>query len=198
MPKLTHREYSPIRVHVIRWNELTAFEPTAADVARAADALAAAYNDPRNATLLGHTALLTRDDVIAHYASLVPPHGRGFLLHAGGALAGDGDLRGIAGGKAEFAFLIAAPSSQGKGLGTRFATMIHAFAFTTLALDRIYATVIPANVASLRVFGKLGYARDDSADIDIGDPGDVVLRIDRATFLARHATALRDIEITRA
>lgn len=198
MPKLTHREYSPIRVHVIRWSELTAFEPSATDVERAADALAAAYNDPRNATLLGHTALLTRDDVIAHYASLVPPHGRGFLLHADGALAGDGDLRGITGRQAEFAFLIAAPSSQGKGLGTRFAAMIHAFAFTTLALDRIYATVIPANAASLRVFEKLGYARDDSADVDIGDPGDVVLRIDRETFLARHATALRDIEISRA
>jgi RimJ/RimL family protein N-acetyltransferase len=118
------------------------------------------------------------------------------LLFRDGALAGDGDLRGLAGGAAEFAFLIAAPSAQGRGLGTRFATMIHAYAFARLELERIYASVIPANVASRRVFEKLGYAADDSdAARAFGDEGDTVLRIDRDEFLRRHAAAVAHIQI---
>lgn len=179
----------------ITWDELTAIVPTAGELAAHAAPLAAAYNDPHNAALLGHTSLLTADDVRAHYAALVPPHGYGFLLLRDGALAGDGDLRGIDGGEGEFAFLITDPHAQGKGLGTRFATMVHAFAFGALRLDHVYATVIPANAASLRVFEKLGYVRDDGTTY--GDEGDIVLRADRDRFLAAHAAALAEIAIVR-
>ena len=41
---------------------------------------------------------------------------------------------------------------------------------------------MPDNAASLRVFEKLGYARDEAAPY--GDPGDIVLRLDRARFVA--------------
>src|SRR5690606_15824176 len=112
------------------------------------------------------------------------------------ALAGDGDLRDIADGAAEFAFLIASPAAQGKGLGTRFAVMIHAFAFLQLDLARVYASVVPDNVASRRVFEKLGYREDPSeAARAYGDDGDVVLSIDRATFVAAHPAALAEIAI---
>ena len=197
----------------IRWQlgerELIALEPTAAELARHAPALAAAYNDPRNAPLLGHTEDSGADDVIDHYAELADEGARQFLLFVDGALAGDADLRGVVraddalerGGTAEFAFLIGAPAAQGQGLGTRFALMLHAFGFAPpplgLALDTIYASVVPANTASLRVFAKLGYTEDVSAAARAyaDEPGDLVLALDRPTFLARHAEALAAIDV---
>ncbi len=136
----------------IAWGDLRVIEPSADEVRAHAPALAAGYNDPRNAALLGHTAALTADDVVDHYAELAARGGVGFLLFCDGALAGDADLRGIAGDAGEFAFLIAAPAQQGRGLGTRFATMIHAAAFATLGLARVYAAVLPHNAGSRRVF----------------------------------------------
>lgn len=180
---------------------LVAVEPTAAAIAAGAPALAAAYNDPRNAPLLGHTDELDADDVIDHYAEMADAGARQFHLLVDGALAGDADLRGLADGAAEFAFLIAAPAAQGQGLGTRFALMIHAFGFAPpplgAGLDTIYASVVPANVASRRVFDKLGYLADDSAVARgyADEPGDIVLAIDRATFVARHGDALATITI---
>lgn len=159
----------------VTWGELVAV--TVRDVTPYADALAAAYNDPANSALLGNTQAMTAADVVEHYAAMPYP----FILLERDELVGDADLRGVAGGAAEFAFLIARPSAQGKGLGTRFATMIHAAAFRVLGLDRVYASVIPDNVASLRVFEKLGYIADDT--LGYGDPGDIVLRLDRAAFV---------------
>lgn len=177
---------------------LSAIEPTAAEVAAVAPRLAVAYNHPRNAALLGHTDALDADDVIEHYAELGEDGARQFLLHVDGALAGDADLRGLEAGTAEFAFLIGEPAAQGRGLGTRFALMIHAFGFATLGLTAIYASVVPDNVASRRVFAKLGYRRDDSARARgyADAPGDLTLSIDRATFEAAHAAAIAAITIT--
>lgn len=178
---------------MITWHDLVAFTPSADEIARFAAPLAAAYNEPRNAALLGNTQAMSPADVIEHYGGLRPPRAYPFVLLRAGELAGDGDLRGIAGGAGELAFLIAAPSAQGQGLGTRFATMLTAFAFRRLALAHVYASVLPANAASLRVFAKLGYAETD--DAAFGDPGDVVLRIDRAGFERTHAAVLAEIEI---
>jgi RimJ/RimL family protein N-acetyltransferase len=178
--------------------QLLAIEPTRAEIAGHAGALAAAYNDPRNAPLLGHTEPSSEGDVIGHYESLARGGGHGFVVLRDGALVGDGDLRGIGRGAAEFAFLVAAVAEQGKGLGTRIATMIHAFAFAELGLDRVYASIVPANTASRRVFDKLGYAIDDSpAGRGFAeDPGDVVMVIDRASFERSHARAMAEIAIS--
>ena len=160
-------------------------------------ALAAAYNDPHNAPLLGHTEDVDEDDVIAHYADVAEAGGRNFLVLADDQLVADGDLRKVGRGAAEFAFMVASPGAQGKGLGTRIATMIHAFGFHRLALDRIYASIIPGNAASRRVFEKLGYRIDDSpaAREYADDPGDVTMVIDRAAFERSHAQAMAEIEI---
>jgi RimJ/RimL family protein N-acetyltransferase len=182
----------------IEYGELRAIEPFLDEVVLHAPALAEAYNDPRNATLLGHTELLHEHEVVDHYEKLYRDGAHPFLFLRGNELAGDGDLRDFSDGAAEFAFLIAAPDAQGKGLGTRFAVMVHALGFAHLGLERIYASVIPTNVASRRVFEKLGYVEDRSpAALARGDEGDVTLSIDRPAFEAKHAAAIAELVIQR-
>jgi RimJ/RimL family protein N-acetyltransferase len=179
--------------------ELSAIEPRASEVLAHAPALAVAYNDPRNAPLMGHTCAMSEAEVVEHYAELARRGARNFMLFRDGALAGDGDLRGLdARGLAEFAFMVSDPGAQGRGLGTRFALMIHAFGFATLDLVRVWASVLPVNTASRRVFEKLGYReRHDAPDeaADFVEDGDLGLAIDRGEFLAAHAAAMADIRI---
>lgn len=180
----------------IDWGDLMAYEPRLDEVIEHVRVLVAAYNDPHNAPMLGHTKLLAESDVVDHYESLFEQGAHPFLLFADGALAGDGDIRGISGGAGEFAFMIAAPAAQGKGLGTRFATMLHAFAFTHLPLDRLYASIVPSNTASRRVFEKLGYTVDESAaGRDYADDGDVAMVIESGAFSRHHAAAMVQIRI---
>lgn len=173
--------------------ELVALEPTPDDVRRFAETLAEAYNHPANASLMGHTEEITPEDVVDHYAELAAAGARQFLLLRDGELMGDADLRGFHGGGAEFAFMIGAPSAQGKGLGTKYALMVAAFGFRALGLARIYASVVPANTASRRVFEKLGYVLDasDAAREFADEPDDLVFVIDRAGFDARDVSAIR-------
>ena len=181
---------SPFRVE---WEELVALEPSAVEVAAHAPVLAAAYNDPHNAALMGHTREMSEVDVAQHFASVEHP----FLLFCDGVLAGDADLRDLEHGGAEFAFMIAAKESQGRGLGTRFALMVHALAFGSLGLERVYAAVVPANTASARVFEKLGYTVDASpaARARADDEADVVWSIGRREFEGRNATAIAGIRV---
>lgn len=178
--------------------QLVALEPRLDELAGHLAALTAAYNDPHNAPLLGHEALIDEQDVLDHYESLLDEAAHPFLLFRDGELAGDGDLRHFHDDACEFAFMVAAVAAQGKGLGTRFATMIHAFAFRQLGLARVYASIVPENVASRRVFEKLGYAIDDSATArTFADaPGDITMAIDRATFERAHAPALAEIRLS--
>ncbi len=163
---------------------LMALEPTAEEVREHAPALAAAYNDPHNGAMMAHTAEMSPADVIEHFAALRASGGRPFLLFQGGALAGDADLRHIERGHAEMAILVAARAAQGRGLGTRFARMLHAFAFGTLGLERVFVTILPENAASLRLFEKLGYTPDGSPEARAfaDDPSDVSLSLARASF----------------
>lgn len=176
---------------------LVAIEPRPDEVAHYAGALAAAYNDPRNAPLLGHTEDADEDDVIAHYDDVAQAGGHNFLVFLDDTLAADADLRKVCGGAAEFAFLVASPAAQGKGLGTRVALMVHAFGFGRLGLERIYASVLPGNAASRRVFEKLGYQVDASptAQVYADEPGDLTMRVDRVAFERSHAQAMAEIEI---
>jgi len=173
---------SPDRYRV-GWHELLATE-IFDDLSPYAAALAAGYNDPRNALLMGHTAPIEPVEVLQLYADAARDGARSFLLFEAGGLVGDADLRNLRDGAAEFAFMIASPASQGKGLGTRFAIMVHTVGFQMIQLAQIYASVMPTNTASRRVFEKLGYVVDDSpaARAFADEPEDVVLSIDRATF----------------
>jgi RimJ/RimL family protein N-acetyltransferase len=177
---------------------LVCIEPRLPEVASHAADLAAGYNEPENARLMGHVENISEAEVIEHYQALFDEGARPFLLYLDRELLGDADLRGIRDGAAEFAFMIAARNQQGKGLGTKFALMVHAFAFKTLALGRIYASLLPKNRASRRVFEKLGYSVDDSAEARAfaDEVGDVTMAIERTTFERAHAAELAQLRIT--
>jgi RimJ/RimL family protein N-acetyltransferase len=178
---------------------LAALEPTSAEVAMHAGALATGYNEPTNARLMSHTSHLSATDVIDHYDAIRAAGGRPFLLLCDDQLAGDADLRGLHDGSAAFAFMIASPARQGRGLGTRFALMLCAFAFAHLGLRRVYASVLPENTASRRVLEKLGFVPDMSptARAYADDPTDVTLSMEAGTFLKAHRQQLEQVQIGR-
>jgi RimJ/RimL family protein N-acetyltransferase len=176
---------------------LRVVEPTPAEVVLQAAVLAGAYNDPHNRSMMAHTHDMSEADVIAHYAAMAAEGARAFLLYRGDALAGDADLRRIEHGKAELAILVASRAAQGKGLGTRFALLVQAFAFRTLGLERIYVSILPENTASRRLFEKLGYHVDTSpeARAHADEEQDITMSIGRTEFERAHAAALGAIRI---
>ncbi|HEY0251132.1 MAG TPA: GNAT family N-acetyltransferase [Kofleriaceae bacterium] len=178
--------------------QLVAYEPTLEEVAQHADVLARGYNEPRNAELMGHTEHIGPEEVVELFEESAEEGVRSFLLFRDGNFVGDGDLRGIHDGTAEFAFMIGAPTEQGKGLGTRFAQMIHVFGFTDLKLTAIYASIAPANSASRRVFDKLGYILDEGdayARSYADEPDDIVMMISREMFQRANAEAIAKIRL---
>ncbi|HZL18541.1 MAG TPA: GNAT family protein [Polyangia bacterium] len=181
---------------------LTAFEPTSAEIADASADLATYYNDRHNRAMLGQDGQpFTAASVTRYYQSFRAQGGRPFLLRLSGAgasaLVGDGDLRNIRGRAAEVAILIGDRAVQGRGLGTRCVTMLHAFAFEVLGLERLYISVLSTNPVSRRLFEKLGHQIDDSpaARKLIDDEGDLTLSVARAEFERRAAASLVHIRV---
>jgi RimJ/RimL family protein N-acetyltransferase len=177
---------------------LRVYEPTAEEVARVAPMLLAYYNDPHNRAMLAHESDLVLADVAEHYERVAQGGGRAFLLEEDGVLVGDADLRGIGqGDAAEAAILVGARAVQGRGLGTSFGVMLHAFAFRALKLARVYASIIPANVPSLRLFQRLGYERDESpVALRTADaPDDVTLSLAAARFDELHGALAAEVRI---
>jgi len=184
---------------VVEWQSpgdgLRAFEPTREEIARFAPTLAGFYNDDYNRSMMANTVTMTVDEVVEHFEGLRLKGGRPFLLERDGALLGDADLRHITAHTAEFAILVGQRPEQGKGIGTRFALLLHALAFRGLGLERIFVSIIPANLPSQRLFTKIGYTRDDSpaARAFADDSTDLTLSMSRATFDNAHAPALDEI-----
>lgn len=179
---------------------LRAFEPTDDEVAAAAPALAAAYGEPHNSRMMGQApAAFTAADAIEHVGRLRSAGGRPFLLERDGKLAGDADFRNLDGDAGEFAILVADPVAQGQGLGTRFARMLHAFAFDVLGLRRVYVAIIPENRASRRLFEKLGYRPDVSpvARRHADEPTDLTLSLSREDLRVSPDVAGASIRICR-
>ena len=177
---------------------LRAFEPTLPEILAAAPLLAAFYNDRHNSAMLTNTSEMSAGDVVESLQSLRAAGGRPFLLEQDGELMGDADFRHVAGAEAEFAILIGPRGQQSRGLGTRYAAMMHVAALRVLGFERIYATVIPANIASRRMLEKLGYQVDQSPRaVSFADAeDDVAMSIDRAQFERVHAELLTQAVIT--
>lgn len=165
---------------------LRLIEPTPGEVADVAPSLAGFYNEPHNRRLLANTITLAASDVIDVYRDLDAAGGHPFLLSRDGVVVGDADLRRLdaTAGTAEFAILLGDRALQGQGLGTHFAVMAHAFAFTTLGLQRLYIAIVADNLGSQRLFEKLGYQPDDTDAARTGAdaPTDVTLSCSRARF----------------
>jgi len=172
-----------------------------AEVDAAAGQLAAWYNEEHNRAMMSNTVEMDTADVREHFATVGQEGGHTFLLYFDGRLLGDADLRHVdpQARTGEFAILIGERSVQGRGLGTRFALILHALAFEKLGLDRIYVSIIPANSGSLRLFEKLGYQRDDSpaARAYIDEDDDVTMSFGRDEFLRRHGDNARQLSMDK-
>jgi len=185
----------------LRWQTpaglLEAREVDRPELAAHAAQLAAWYDDAHNSAMMAHTESHTTEDVLDGFDAMREEGARPFLLFFQGALAGDADLRHIAPTEAEFAIMIGARAQQGAGLGTRFTTMIHAFAFRVLNLDVVYLSIVPDNVAGRRCYEKVGYVEDGSCPARRYTEADtdVAMSLPRATFEERQAAALAEIRI---
>jgi RimJ/RimL family protein N-acetyltransferase len=171
---------------------LRAFEPTSAELSAAAAQLSSYYNDEHNRAMLTHEDEMTVEDVLDYYTEAREQGDRPFLLERDGALVGDADFRHIDGGSAEFAIMIGARNLQGQGLGRKFTTMMHAWAFRGLGLERVYVTILPANRPSIRLFEQLGYEADNGPRARglIDEEDDVTLSVGRAAFEKQHGAMM--------
>ena len=174
---------------------LRAFEPSAAELIRAAPTLAGFYNDSYNRVMMSNTVAFKATDVVDHIAELQAKGERPFVLERDGILVGDADFRHLTASDAEFAILGGRRDEQGRGMGTRFATLLHAFAFFGLGLERLFVSIIPQNEPSQRLFLRLGYARDDgsAARRFADEDSDLTFSLGRAEFQSRFAKVLPEI-----
>ncbi len=159
--------------------------------------LSAFYNDPHNLQMMANSAVMTAAEVLDYYREARASGARLFLLYRGTELLGDADLRHIEDGRAECAIMIGNRAEQGRGLGTRFALMLHALAFGPLALERIYVAIIAENKGSQRLFAKLGYEPDTSLEARAyaEDPSELVLRLDKARLESLFTETLTTIAL---
>jgi [ribosomal protein S5]-alanine N-acetyltransferase len=148
----------------IRDTLLRVVEPTPVEVRAHASTLANYYNEPDNRALMTNQHDFSAEDVALQFAEMRAAGGRPFLLFEGETFLGDCDLRHVEPHKAEFAIMVGARAEQGKGKGTLFSVMLLALAFGRLGLKRIYASVRPQNVGSLRMLKKVGYTFDESPE----------------------------------
>ena len=127
---------------------------------------------------------LEPDEVIEHYADMADEGARQFLLFATARSPATPTCAASRDGAAEFAFMIGAPTAQGKGLGTKFAPMIYAFAFDQLGFTTSTRRSFPRTSRRAACSRSSATRVDDSAAARgyADEPGDLVMAIDRATF----------------
>ena len=178
---------------------LRAFEPSSPELSQAAPTLADFYNDRYNCTMMSNTVAFKTADVVEHIAELQAKGERPFVLERDGVLVGDADFRHVTASDAEFAILVGRRAEQGKGMGTRFATLLHAFAFFGLGLQRLFVSIIPQNEPSQRLFLRLGYVRDDgsAARRFADEESDLTFSLGRAEFESRFADVLPEMRWRR-
>lgn len=178
--------------------KLLVFEPTETEVLVAAPVLAIFNNDRHNSAMLTNTQEMTASKIVESYEFLRTNNGRPFLLEQEGVLMGDADFRNISGSTAEFAILVGSRTQQSRGLGTRYAAMMHVAAFRVLGLERVYASIVPTNIASRRMVEKLGYQIDQSsfASSFAEEKDDIVMSIDWLRFELASAELMSEVTIT--
>ena len=171
---------------------LRAFEPNPDEVRAAAAQLSSYYNDEHNRAMLTHEDDMSVEEVVAHYTESRERGDRLFLIEQDGVVVGDADFRHFDSESAEYAIMIGARNLQGRGLGRKFTTMLHAWALREMGLARVYVTILPANRASIRLFEQLGYGPDQSlrARSLIDEESDVTLSVERLAFEKQHGATM--------
>jgi RimJ/RimL family protein N-acetyltransferase len=179
---------------------LLARQVSATTVKAHAARLAAWYNDPSNQRMLGNTETMDEQGVVEHVAELIRAGGVPFLLLCNGEVVGDADLRKVERDEAEFAVMVGDHARQGRGLGTSFSIMLHAYAFETLKLRNMFLSIHPQNAAARRCYDKLGYRLDTStaARAHLDQPTDVAMSLKREDFQRLHGHAMGRIEMGQA
>lgn len=172
-----------------------AVEPDAELVSKHAATLRDWYNVPANASMMGNTVEMSRDDVLEYWAGVQERKARGFLLFLDDSLCGDAELRNVECGRAEFSIMIGPLGQQGRGLGGTFAMMLHVFAFRVLGLDRVYVQPKPENVRVRRLEQRLGYELDSSPEARAfaDDDEAITMSITRPAFEEKNASAISDV-----
>jgi RimJ/RimL family protein N-acetyltransferase len=164
-------------------------EPTREEVRLHAAALADYYNEPVNRALMTNECEFSAEEVREQFDVMQKEGGRAFLLFDHDVLLGDCDFRHVEGPSAEFAIMVGARAQQAKGFGTSFAIMVHRLGFERLGLDKVYASVRPENLGSLRMLGKVGYLLDPSPEARrfAEEDDDLCLSVGAAAFARAHA-----------
>lgn len=177
---------------------LEAREAIPGSVDAAAPLLAAWYDDPYNRSMMGATSTLSAPEVVRYFAEAASRGDRLFLLFVDGVLVGDSDLRSITENSAQFAIMIGPRDQQGRGLGTLFGVMLHAFAFRCLKVSRVMLSIVPANQAGRRSYEKLGYLVDRSPEAreSADDESDLCMSVGEEQFLALHRALADRVRIT--
>ena len=139
-------------------------EPPLPLPAPTAELLTSFYNEPHNSALIRNTIHFTPEDVQDVWREILAEPGRSFLLYRDGVVVGDAAFRNIAAGGGELGLLIGPRELQGKGLGRRFLGMLLSLGFGELALERVYASIVKENTASLRLFARAGFVVDESEE----------------------------------
>jgi UDP-4-amino-4,6-dideoxy-N-acetyl-beta-L-altrosamine N-acetyltransferase len=62
--------------------------------------------------------------------------------------------------RAEYGILIGEPGARGKGLAAEASRLVLDYAFRTLGLVRVYLHVFPANDGAIRLYERVGFARE--------------------------------------
>ena len=191
-------------MHVrLSWQREALFEAVEASPALV-DAHAAVlcgwYNAPENASMMNGSGTMLPGDAVDFYRELHEEGGHGFLGFVDGVLVGDADLRGVAGGAAEFALMIGDRAWKGRGVGRTLATLVHVYAFRELELARVFVPPRRDNVKVHALNAFLGYARDDSEQaLTFADgPESETYSLGADAFRARHPAAWRDVVCRRA
>jgi RimJ/RimL family protein N-acetyltransferase len=159
--------------------------------------LADYYNEPVNRALMTNDREMSPADVVTQFEAMAAEGGRPFLLYVDGGLIGDCDFRHVTHHHAEFAIMIGPRQTQARGLGTRFTIMATLGAFGPMGLSRVYASIRPENAGSLRMFEKVGYRVDASAEARrfAEAPDDVCVSIDLPRLRERNPEAFEQVVI---
>ncbi len=130
-----------------------------------ADALHQIYGDPEVMALAGGTCdRTTVDRVIARYERDFPLEYRAVVERASGRLVGEVGVIPL-GDEIEIGWTLHR-DAHGRGFATEAARAMLAAALGPLGLERVIATILPENAASIRVAEKIGMRADGWMDRD--------------------------------